>query len=61
MWLQRVLKVNPSNETAKATLDRMAYKTAARENRILVIFGAVAAVLIIVAIVLIIAIGSGGH
>jgi hypothetical protein len=39
----------------------MAYKTAARENRILVIFGAVAAVLIIVAIVLIIAIGSGGH
>lgn len=58
-WLQRILKVNPNNEQAKNALDKMQYKRAASENRTLLLFGAVAAVLLVVgiAIVLLVILG----
>ena len=55
-WLERVLLVNPDNETAKAALKKIAYKRNAKENRTLLIFGMVAGVLVVLGIVIIAAI-----
>ncbi len=52
-WLQRVLNVNPNNDTARETLKRMAYKRSARDNRTLLTFGVVAGVLIVLTVVII--------
>lgn len=38
-WLERVLEVNPENESARTALDRMVYTSAASENRTLFYFG----------------------
>jgi hypothetical protein len=54
-WLDRVLSVNPDNEAARDALQKMAYTRSARENRILLIFGVIAGVLIVLAVVLILA------
>jgi cytochrome c-type biogenesis protein CcmH/NrfG len=50
-WLNRVLDQNPDNAAARKALDRMEYKRAATENRMLVLYGAVAVVMVIVTIV----------
>jgi len=52
-WLDRVLTVNPDNESARDALQKMAYTRSARENRVLLIFGMIAGVLIVLAVVLI--------
>src|SRR5262245_39978784 len=52
-WLDRVLSVNPDNEAARDALQKMAYTRSARENRILLIFGVIAGVLVVLAVVLI--------
>ena len=60
-WLRRVLNVNPNNEQARSTLKRIAYRRSAKDNRVLLIFGVVAAVLIILAVVIVIAVLSGAR
>ncbi len=58
-WLNRVLKVNPDNQTAKSALQQMSHSRAASENRMLVLFGVIAGTLFIVAVlVLLIALAS---
>jgi Tfp pilus assembly protein PilF len=52
-WLERVLDVNPDNDAAREAIQRMAYKTSARENRVLLMFGMVVGVLIVLALVVI--------
>jgi len=52
-WLNRILEQNPDNETAKKALEKMAYKQAARDNRTIVMFGAVAAVMLIIVLAII--------
>ncbi len=60
-WLQRVLNVNPNNDAARDALKSMAYKRSARDNRVLLIFGVLAAVLIILAIVIVLAVVSSSR
>ncbi|HVU12277.1 MAG TPA: hypothetical protein VHD90_13420 [Phototrophicaceae bacterium] len=57
-WLQRVLNVNPNNDAARDALKSMAYKRSARDNRVLLIFGVLAGVLIVLAIVVVLALAS---
>ncbi|MBC6936134.1 MAG: hypothetical protein DWB42_09870 [Chloroflexi bacterium] len=52
-WLNRVLAVNPENESARRTLQKMAYKRSAKENRTLLIFGLVAGVMIVLGVVVV--------
>jgi Tfp pilus assembly protein PilF len=60
-WLQRVLQVNPNNETARQTLYKMQYSRSARDNRVLLVFGVIAGVLVIVALIVVVfAITNGG-
>lgn len=47
-WLDRILKVNPNNETARQTLDKMNYKEAAERNRTLLRIGVVAWVVFVI-------------
>lgn len=53
-WLNRVLKVNPENETAQQALARLNYKKSANENRTLLIWGTVAIVLFIIVLAILI-------
>lgn len=53
-WLQRALNLNPDNEIARQQLEKINYRQAAKENRTLLIFGTLAAVLIIVAVLVVI-------
>jgi thioredoxin-like negative regulator of GroEL len=55
-WLDRVLSINPDNEGARDALKKIAYTRSAKENRTLLIFGMVAGVLIVLAVVIVIAI-----
>lgn len=55
-WLERALTVNPDNEQVKAALKKIAYKSSARENRTLLIFGVVAGVLIVIMVIVLIAV-----
>jgi thioredoxin-like negative regulator of GroEL len=50
-WLERVLDVNPDNEQASQQLRKMAYRTSARQNRTLLIFGVIVGVLIVLLLV----------
>lgn len=52
-WLERVLEVNPDNDGARDALKKMAYRRSASENRTLLMFGVVAGVLIVLAIVVV--------
>ena len=60
-WLQRAVSVNPNNDQARDALKSMAYRRSAKDNRVLLIFGALAVVLIILAVVIVIAIASGAR
>jgi hypothetical protein len=51
-WLNLVLKVNPDNEQAQSALKKMQYKSSAKENRTLLIFGMILGVLIVLGIVI---------
>ena len=51
-WLNRVIAVNPNNETARETLKKMQYKRSARENRTLLTFGVIAGVLLVLGLVI---------
>jgi Tfp pilus assembly protein PilF len=57
-WLQRVLSINPNNETARDALKKMAYRRSASDNRVLLTFGVLAGVLIVLAIVVVLALAS---
>ena len=57
-WLKRVLNVNPNNEQARDALRKMAYRRSAKDNRVLLIFGVLAAVLIVLAVVVVLALAS---
>jgi Tfp pilus assembly protein PilF len=50
-WLQRALKVNPNNSTARDALAQMDYKEKASQNRILLLGGVVLAVVVLLAVV----------
>ncbi|NWG15007.1 MAG: hypothetical protein HXY41_00080 [Chloroflexi bacterium] len=52
-WLNRVLTVNPENESARRALQKIAYKRSAKENRTLLIFGVVAGVMIVLGVVVV--------
>ncbi|MBI5667724.1 MAG: hypothetical protein HZC41_06920 [Chloroflexi bacterium] len=53
-WLNRVLSVNPDNETARKQLYRMNHSEAAKQNRVLLIFGVVSGVMIVLGIVIVV-------
>jgi Tfp pilus assembly protein PilF len=54
VWLQRVLSVNPANDLARETLDKLSYNRSARDNRVLLIFGMLAVVLVLLAIIIVV-------
>lgn len=56
-WLQKALEVNPTNEVAKKALEKLDYVEKSNQNKILILFGGVAAFMIItvLAVVIIIA------
>ncbi|MEP7290192.1 MAG: hypothetical protein ABI835_00360 [Chloroflexota bacterium] len=57
-WLKRVVSVNPNNEQARNALKTISYRRSAKDNRVLLTYGVLAAVLIILAIVIVLAIAS---
>lgn len=61
VWLQRVLAVNPNNDIARETLENLKYRRTARDNRVLLIFGVLAAVLIILGIIVLLALQTGAR
>lgn len=58
-WLRNTLQANPENLQARHSLERMQYKHAAGTNRMLVIFGALVAVLAVVLIVVLLLVFTG--
>ncbi len=60
-WLQRVLSINPNNDSARDALKKMAYSRSAKDNRVLITFGVLAGVLIVLAVVVVIALASSAH
>jgi hypothetical protein len=58
LWLNRVLAVNSDNEAAKQALERINYKRAASNNRTILLFGAVAFVMIVITIAIIVVVIS---
>lgn len=59
-WLERVLEVNPNNELARDTLKRLSYRRDAANNRVLLVLGVVAAILVVLGAIVILALSSGG-
>ena len=53
-WLERVLMVDPENELAQKQLKKMEHRQAAKENRTLVLYGTLAGVLFIIAIIVVV-------
>ena len=51
IWLNRALAVNPDNQVAKDALAAMKDKSSARDNRVLVLFGMIAGVLIVLLLI----------
>lgn len=49
-WLERVLQVNPLQQSAKDALRRMDYKSSARDNRVLLFYGVIAVLLIVIGV-----------
>ncbi len=52
-WLQRAVTVNPDNQSARDSLRKMAYSSKAKDNRVLIVFGVVAGVLIVLAVLIV--------
>lgn len=57
-WLKRVVSVNPNNEQARDALKSISYRRSAKDNRVLLTYGVLAAILIILAVVIVLAIAS---
>lgn len=55
-WLNRVLVINPDNTIARKALAKEMRRRSAKENRVLLIFGMVAGVLIVLGIVVVLGI-----
>lgn len=53
-WLNRTLAVNPDNELARKQLHKINHSEAAKQNRVLLIFGVVAGVMIVLGIVIVV-------
>lgn len=53
-WLERVLEINPDNQAAQTAIKRMKYKRAASENRMLLLFGAVAVIMIVITLAILV-------
>lgn len=53
-WLNYVLRVNPDNEQARDALRKMQYRSAAKENRTVLIFGMILGVLVILGVVIVV-------
>lgn len=53
-WLNRALAVNPDNEAARKQLYKINHSEAAKQNRVLLIFGVVSGVMIVLGIVIVI-------
>ncbi|MDX2162222.1 MAG: hypothetical protein SF162_12925 [bacterium] len=51
-WLTKVIEVNPGNDIARTSLRKMEYRRSASDNRTLLIFGVVAGIMIVLALVL---------
>lgn len=51
VWLNRALAVNPDNQVAKDALAAMKSKSSARDNRVLVLFGMIAGVLVVLLLI----------
>jgi cytochrome c-type biogenesis protein CcmH/NrfG len=60
VWLERVLEVNPNNDLARDTLQRLSYRRSARDNRVLPVFGVLAVVLLILGTIVVLALISSG-
>ena len=60
-WLNLVLRVNPDNDQAKEALRSIQYKSSAKENRTVLIFGMIVGVLIVLGIVIAIFVISQAH
>ena len=54
-WLEKVIDINPTNEIARDALRKMEYKSTASDIRTLLIFGMLAGIMIVLAVVLILA------
>jgi hypothetical protein len=57
-WLTKALELNPTNEAAKKALDKMNYRESANQNKTLILFGGIAALMVITIIVVFIIISS---
>ena len=57
-WLTKALELNPTNEAAKKALDKMNYRDSANQNKTLILFGGIAALMVITVIVVFIIISS---
>ena len=53
-WLQRILENNPENEAAQKAIKQIAYKRAASDNRTIILFGAVGAIMFILVVVILV-------
>lgn len=49
-WLRQILEINPENEAAKKAIARMRYQREAANNKTLVLFGAVAIIMIVLVV-----------
>lgn len=57
-WLTKALELNPTNEIAKKALEKMAYRDSANQNKTLILFGGIAAFMIITVIFVVIIIAT---
>ena len=57
-WLTKALELNPTNEAAKKALDKMNYRDQANQNKTLILFGGIAALMIITVIVVVLIIAT---
>lgn len=52
-WLTRVVEVNPQNAAAQSALKKIDYRSSASDNRTILIFGVIAGIMIVLALVII--------
>ena len=53
-WLTKALELNPTNEVAKKALEKLDYAEKSNQNKILLLFGSVAVLMIITVLVVVI-------
>lgn len=60
-WLDKVLELNPDNDSAREALEKITYRRSAKENNTLLIFGVIAGVLIVLAVVIVLILSIGAR